>query len=183
MSLTGCSHRCRHQKVWIHSSLKVKPKQKWTPWYTEMQPQPHTPTQAGTAAPASLNSTAYEMEPLFPDCGAVWECSGVDYSLQGAQAVSVGKCGSPCGIHSRGGHTKLCSQSLQWPLLSTTIPCLTALAQINACLLGNADLLISPARGDCTATPEQLLSQSDMKFSFLQSFSLHSHVCFGELQS
>lgn len=134
LSLTGCSHRCRHQQVWIHSSLEVKPKQNWTPWYTEM-PIPLTPHAPASHTNQSHKecepplqvwiSTAYETQPLFPDFGAVWggKCFGVNGFPAGCSAnhvlaVSVGKAWVTLrGINSRGRyHANVCSETLQMPL-------------------------------------------------------------------
>lgn len=90
-----CSHRCRHQKVWIHSSLKVKPKQNWTPWYTEMpSPASHT-----NPAPVRLSQHCLWNSTPFPRVGAVWggKCPGVGWFLQGVQAVSEGSVAHPAG--------------------------------------------------------------------------------------
>lgn len=88
-----------------------------------------------------------------------------------------GERGSPCL-----GSIPMCAQrpcSAHNPPLAHT-----GLSQINDCLLGNADFRPAPpARGDSRATPELLVSQSAMRFSFLQSLPGHSHVGFGKLQS
>lgn len=128
LSLTGCSHRCRHQKVWIHSSLKVKPKQNWTPWYTEMPtPASHTNPGTGTAAPCeSEPALLMKFNPFSQILEQFGEGNALGWidSLQGVQAVSVGEGWLTLrGIRSRGRlHTKLCSETLQWPLLPRTHP-------------------------------------------------------------
>lgn len=99
LSLTACSHRCRHQKVWIHSRLKVKPK-------TELDTMVHRdgnpsltqqPSHRDCSPPRVWTSTAYEIQPLFPDCGAVWggKCFGVDWFPAGCSGSVCGG-SSPC---------------------------------------------------------------------------------------
>lgn len=119
--------------MWIHSSLEVKPKQNWTPWYTEM-PIPLTPHAPASHTNQSHKecepplqvwiSTAYEIQPLFPDFRAVWggKCFGVNGFPAGCSAnhvlaVSVGKAWVTLrGINYRGRyHANVCSETLQMP--------------------------------------------------------------------
>lgn len=101
------------KKVWIHSSLEVKPKQNWTPWYTEMaSPASHT-NPASESEPALL----IKFNPFSQSLELFGEGSALEWvdSLQGVQAVSVGWL-TLRGLHSRGRfHTKVCSEPLQCP--------------------------------------------------------------------
>lgn len=138
LSLTGCSHRCRHQQVWIHSSLEVKPKQNWTPWYTEMPipltphaPASHTNQSHRECEPPSKSESALLMKfnPFSQISELFREGNALEWmdSLQGVQPTTFWQClwgkrGSPCvGLIPGGGTTQMCAQKpYKCPFLAIT---------------------------------------------------------------
>lgn len=108
----------------------------------------HQPSHGDCSPPLRLNQHCLLNSTPFP---RVWSCLGREMLWGGwipcrvVQAVSVGEAWLTLpGIHSRGRlHTNVCSETLQCPFCPKPIPCHTALSQINDCLLGNGDLLIS----------------------------------------
>lgn len=107
-----------------------------------------TTPATGTAAPLECEpALLMKFNPFSQILELFGEGNALEWidSLQGVQAVSVREAWLTLpGIHSRGGCTQSCAQRpCNAPLLSQSIPCHTALSQMNHCLLGNGDFLIS----------------------------------------
>lgn len=151
----------------------------------------HQPSHGDCSPPLSLNQHCLLNSTPFP---RFWSCFGREMLWSGLIPCRVfrqclwGKRGSPCMgfIPGEVPHKSVLRDPAMPLAVQNPSPATQDYPKLmTACLKWRfVDFRpVPPARGDFTATPELLVSQFEMKFSFLQSFSFHSHVCFGVLQS
>lgn len=140
----------------------------------------HQPSHGDCSPPLSLNQHCLLNSTPFP---RFWSCFGREMLWSGLIPCRVfrqclwGKRGSPCvGFIPGGGSTQKCAQRpCNAPCCPKSIPCHTGLSQINDCLLGNGDLLISGLFHQPGVISQQPQSCSFHNLKWNSHFSRASH--------